>query len=81
MILADHYRYQVELREPESPWWQELRVLLKYREFIDGRLFDDWAEELARRSRATHRVPASTIRRWMSTWRADITVEHIRHCH
>jgi len=24
--------YEVELKEPESEWWQELRVLLKYKQ-------------------------------------------------
>ncbi len=28
---AVEYGYVVELTEPDSPWWQELRVLLKYK--------------------------------------------------
>jgi len=36
---------------------------------------------LAAQSRTTHRVPASTIRRWMQAWRSDLTVEHILNYH
>jgi len=69
--------YQVELAEPDSPWWQELRVLLKYKQHVDGELFDAWATRLADATRDTHRVPASTIRHWMSAWRYDLTVDAI----
>ena len=70
----------VELAEPDSSWWQELRVLLKYKEFVADRLFDAWAQRLAESTRDTHRVPASTIRDWMRHWRHDLTVEQILKC-
>lgn len=76
---ADH-GYQVVLAEPDSPWWQELRVLLKYKQHVDGELFDAWAAKLADATRETHRVPAATIRRWMSRWRHDITIADILNC-
>lgn len=76
--LADTYGYQVELREPDSPWWQDLRVLLKYSEFVADELFDQWAEALAEKSRTGHRTPATTIRRWMRGWKHDLTVDDIR---
>ena len=72
--------YAVELAEPDSSWWQELRVLLKYKEFVADRLFDAWAQRLADSTRDTHRVPASTIRHWMRNWRHDLTVEQILKC-
>ena len=68
--------YRVELTEPASEWWQELRVLLKYKEHT-GPVLDDWAVRLAEMNRATHRTPAATIRRWMAKWRSDLTVEQI----
>ena len=68
--------YAVELKEPESPWWQELRVLLKYKEFTKP-VLDAWAARLAALSRSGHRVSASTIRRRMDTWKYDLTVEEI----
>lgn len=76
-VYAAEQGYELELAEPDSPWWQELRVLLKYRPYIDGRLMDAWAEKLANATRQTHRVPADTIRRWMSHWRFDLTVAEI----
>ena len=75
--LAYEFGYQVELREPDSPWWQELRVLLKYKQFVASELLERWAEALAERSRETHRVPVATIRRWMQSWRAELTVQEI----
>lgn len=77
VVLAHEHGYRVELREPDSPWWQELRVLLKYKEYVLPELLDQWADALATRSRQTHRVPAETIRRWMQSWRADLTVQEI----
>jgi hypothetical protein len=75
--LAVDHGYRVELAEPDSPWWQELRVLLKYKEFVDEKLFDAWAQKLAKSTRDGHRVPAFTIRHWMQHWRPDVTVEQI----
>ena len=68
--------YAVQLREPESEWWQEIRVLLKYKH-LTGEVLEVWAKELSARSRATHRVPAETIRNWMDKWRHDLTIEEI----
>ena len=72
---VDH-GYRVELKEPESAWWQELRELLKD-PHVSGEILDQWAERLAAQSRSTHRVPAATIRRWMVGWRHDLTVDGI----
>jgi hypothetical protein len=73
---AVQHGYHVELAEPESEWWQEIRVLLKYKE-VTSEILDDWAEQLARRNRQAHRTPVATIRRWMKKWRHDITVDAI----
>ena len=72
--------YDVELAEPDSAWWQELRVLLKYKEFVADALFDSWAQRLADSTRDEHRVPASLIRSWMRHWRHDLTIEQILKC-
>lgn len=73
---VDH-DYRVELAEPDSPWWQELRVLLKYKQYVDDRLLDAWAAQLSEATRDGHRVPAAKIRQWMAAWRSDVTVEAI----
>jgi len=75
-VCAVNDGYQVELKEPESEWWQEIRVLLKYKHITKEILYE-WADRLAQMSRAGHRVPASTIRNWMDKWRHDLTVEDI----
>lgn len=74
---ALEHGYDVELVEPDSAWWQELRVLLKYKDHVDDKIFDAWAKKLADQTRDTHRVSASTIRQWMDSWRNDLTVEEI----
>lgn len=73
---AVEHGYVVELKEPESPWWQELRVLLKYKQYTRPVLYA-WADRLVAMSRANHRVSVSTIRRRMDRWKSDLTVEDI----
>ena len=73
---AMDHGYRVELREPESEWWQEIRVLLKYKKLTKPALYE-WADRLSNLSKTTHRVPASTIRTWMNKWKWDLTVEDI----
>jgi hypothetical protein len=73
---AIEHGYRVELKEPDSEWWQEIRVLLKYKDYTRP-ILNAWAEQLAKMSQQTHRVPASTIRRWMYKWKYDLTVEDI----
>lgn len=68
--------YKVLLAEPDSPWWQEIRVLLKYKEHTQS-VLDDWADELAKKNRSTHRTPSRTIRHWMKNWNPNITVDAI----
>lgn len=73
---ADDRGYNVVLAEPDSPWWQEIRVLLKYKDHTMP-VLQEWAEQLAARNRETHRTPARTILRWMKNWRSDVTVDSI----
>ena len=68
--------YEVELKEPESEWWQEIRVLLKYKQ-VTREILYEWADRLSEMSKQTHRVPASTIRHWMDHWKPDLTVRDI----
>jgi hypothetical protein len=72
---VDH-GYEVRLQEPESEWWQEIRVLLKYKK-VTREILYEWADRLAAKSRETHRVPVETIRHWMDKWRHDLTIEQI----
>ena len=72
---VDH-GYRVELKEPDSPWWAEIRELLTDVPANRERLYE-WAAFLAEKSRATHRVPVATIRKWIDGWKADLTVQDI----
>ena len=67
----------VQLAEPDSPWWNELRVLLKYKQFVKDELHDLWAQKIAESTRNGHRVPSAAIRQWMPSWRYDLTIEEV----
>lgn len=75
-VYAIDAGYRVELAEPDSTWWQEIRVLLKYKR-VTGVVLVAWAKQLAKLSRITHRVPVRDILRQMSHWQYDLTVEDI----
>ena len=68
--------YQVELREPDSPWWSEIRELLRDKQTNEMTL-RAWATRLADLSRQNHRVPLATILDWMFAWKPDLTIEDI----
>ena len=73
---AVDYGYRVELKEPESPWWQEIREVLKQPDRPASSL-DYWSERLARLNRSSHRTSARRIRYRMAAWRFDLTVDDI----
>ena len=68
--------YEAELKEPESEWWQEIRVLLKYKQHTRP-IRRQWAEILSKMSESTHRVRAAVIWRRMGKWKFDLTVDDI----
>lgn len=76
--MAIDHGYGVEIREPESPWWQEIKVLLKYRPVTDP-ILDQWAKQLESMSESTHRVGYRTIRHRMESWADDISIDDILH--
>jgi hypothetical protein len=73
---AVEHGYKVELKEPDSWWWEEISVLLKYKEYT-WPVLEDWAYKLMKKSRATHRVPLSVFIERMKYWKWDLTVEEI----
>ena len=74
-FAVDH-DYDIELKEPKSDWWREIRGLLK-RKRHNRECLHAWADKLAEISRDGHRVPASTIRAWMDGWKWDLTIDEI----
>lgn len=77
VLAALERNYQVEIAEPDSLWWIELRILLKYKDFIASELLDLFAEQLARKTKREHNVPKSTIRQWMNSWQSELKVNDI----
>ncbi len=73
---AIEHGYEVRLAEPTSAWWNEIAVLLKYKRYTKP-ILNQWSAILAKKSRATHRVPESKIRRRIARWKHDLTVEEI----
>jgi len=68
--------YRLELREPESEWWQEIRVLLKYKKHTKPVLYK-WADRLAEWNKPIHRVSAKHIRKRIDRWKWDVTIQDI----
>ena len=68
--------YNVELQEPDSEWWQEIRELLKSKK-QNWPMLEQWVDRVAKLSTTTHRVPAKTIREWMAGWKHDLTIDEI----
>ena len=73
---AVQHEYLVELREPESESWQEIRSLLRAKE-ANKQLLSRWAQALSERSQSVHRVPPSVIQRRIAKWNPDLTVQDI----
>jgi len=68
--------YEIEVREPTSEWWLEIRELLQDKK-ANKKALKNWAIELEERSKETHGVPAWSIEKMMWRWQNDITVEDI----
>ena len=76
VAYAVEHGYEVEFREPDTPWWRLVRQLLQNKD-ANAEALDRWAYKLAVLNRGTHRVSASSMRRRMDRWRDEITVEEI----
>lgn len=74
--FAVEHHYAVVIQEPESKWWQEIRVLLKYKQVTKPVLYK-WAEKLAEMNQETHSTPADEIKHIMDKWKWDLTVDDI----
>ena len=77
---AVEHEYRIEIQEPDSAWWLEIKELMRHRP-DSNLLLDQWATRLWEMNRETHRVPLDTIRNWMNSWRVELTVEEILRGH
>lgn len=66
------HNYAVEFEEPESPWWQTIKLLLQDKE-NNGAELAAWAQKLCLLSRNTHGVALRTFVARMENWQADLT--------
>ena len=77
--FGKEHGYTLILVEPDSAWWEEIKILLKYKP--DTLLpLAKWAETLALMSKNNppyHGVQAEFIYHLMQHWRSDVTVEKI----
>lgn len=68
--------YEIQLEEPNSPWWCEMQTLFRYRPYTDA-ILEAWAHQLAEINLATHEVPVETILDWLDSWIADLTTSEL----
>tara|TARA_B100000941_G_C28449734_1_gene524362 strand:- start:450 stop:980 length:531 start_codon:yes stop_codon:yes gene_type:complete len=68
--------YEVEVQEPTSDRWMEIRELL-YSKKANKSELKEWAKKLAEGSAETHNVPQNAIERMMWRWECDLTPEII----
>ena len=68
--------YEIELREPDSPWWSAVRRLLEDPQ-RNAVALEKWVNKLAFMSRRMHRVPVETFRRRIATWKPDLSVQDV----
>lgn len=74
VIYAQAYEIEVEIAEPTSDWWQEIRLLL-YDKRSNKATLKEFAKELAKKN--THNVPFFSIEKMMWRWQNDLTVADI----
>lgn len=76
VVAALEYGYDVRLVEPDSPWWREIRTLLRYRpETLP--ILEAWATALARINESTNGVSRETILDWLDGWIADLSTAEL----
>lgn len=68
--------YEIEIREPTSDRWKEIRELLQRKKECKKEL-RAWAAKLAEGSLQTHKVPQFAIEKMMWRWQNDLTLDQI----
>ncbi len=68
------YGYDVEIKEPDSPWWPEISSLLNDKIKNKAEL-EKKAEMLAKRN--IHGVPANVIMNMFNKWHSNMTFQDI----
>jgi hypothetical protein len=68
--------YKIRIEEPTSPWWLEIRELLKNKRG-NKQALKAWAVKLAEGSKANHNVPFFAIEKMMWRWECDLCPESV----
>ena len=76
VVYAVERGYEIQFKDPESPWWRTIRQLLDNRE-SNARELRAWAGILTTLSESMHRVPLQAILQRIERWKSDITCEDI----
>jgi hypothetical protein len=71
-VYAHHQDYEIQIEEPTSDRWLEIRELLRDKRGNKDKL-KKWAKILEEGSKNTHNVPAYSIERMMWRWECDLT--------
>lgn len=73
---AIYQDYEIQIQEPTSDRWKEIRELLQRKKECRKELIE-WAAKLEEGSKQTHNVPQFAIERMMWRWQNDLTVDQI----
>lgn len=73
---AVKHGYTIELREPDAPWWPEIRPLLQNYK-ANKKELKKWAKHLSQLNQSTHRVSTEQIMKKAQRWIPHLTVEDI----
>jgi len=76
VCAALEHGYEIEFQEPRSPWWREIRELLRDKNANKPAL-EKWASKLTGLSRATHRVSFQSFLRRIERWQDELNVEAV----
>lgn len=68
--------YEVVVEEPTSPWWLEIRELLRNKR-ANKKALKEWAKKLETLSLKTHKVPFFAIERMMWRWETNLDIDAI----
>ena len=68
------WEYQIEIREPDSPWWGDIRKLLADKQANEQAILV-WLRKLSAMSRAKHRAPLAVLIDRANSWKVDVSLE------
>lgn len=74
--MAKKYEYRVRIEEPISPWWNEIKIVLKNKE-KNKKEISEFVNLLFEKSKSTHCVPRKVIEKMTNQYVLDISLERL----